>query len=382
MPSTSTRNRRSWPYALVALALLVYLVLPDRPAPSFQDLAQKMPQIPQNLPEWVEHFPQVPWRPRPPKKNPFAAPDATQQKIPKKSLKLREEIEKQTDHLTQHSPTLTFSHIYVVSLPSRQDRRQTMSRLASALGLKFTFIDAEPKDSDMITWIGERVFETRRKKRRPLAKAMGLPVEEIGGVAVGSPWLAMDGQKGEAGTLALPSLKDARWQDLTWTEFLEQEETKGLASGTSSPLLRPLNASFDVVEALWDPTEARDTRQTNSAVLSTWHSHVKAIKTMRANDDESALVLEDDVDMEWDIESVWAAVHRRLPPEWELVYLGSCWGRESTCPFSFTVYCVACAKLYAQTRPSYIHLYSTPNRLGVCMATPCPAQGTQSYLTY
>ena len=44
----------------------------------------------------------------------------------------------------------------------------------------------------------------------------------------------------------------------------------------------------------------------------------------------TALVLEDDVDMEWDINRIWPTILRRLPkgngpePAWQQVYLGHC----------------------------------------------------------
>lgn len=62
---------------------------------------------------------------------------------------------------------------------------------------------------------------------------------------------------------------------------------------------------------------------------------------MVENEDESALILEDDVDVEWDLERTWARIRRRLPGErerelnggkgemdWDVSFLGHCWGRE------------------------------------------------------
>lgn len=50
--------------------------------------------------------------------------------------------------------------------------------------------------------------------------------------------------------------------------------------------------------------------------------------------DESALILEDDVDIEWDLERLWSRIERRLPRDadgkyaWDINFLGHCWGRE------------------------------------------------------
>lgn len=72
-----------------------------------------------------------------------------------------------------HSQTLTFSHIYVLSLPTRLDRREQMSRLGHALGLNFTFVDAVSKDEPFIKWIAEQVLVIRKKK---LAIMVRLPL--------------------------------------------------------------------------------------------------------------------------------------------------------------------------------------------------------------
>lgn len=52
------------------------------------------------------------------------------------------------------------------------------------------------------------------------------------------------------------------------------------------------------------------------------------MKEMIKNGDESALILEDDVDIEWDLEMLWNPIAGKLPLDWEVVYLGHCWGRE------------------------------------------------------
>lgn len=68
------------------------------------------------------------------------------------------------------------------------------------------------------------------------------------------------------------------------------------------------------------------------------------VKQMLVDGCESALMMEDDVDVEWDLERVWSRIRRRLPvasgrdgeeDEWDVSFLGHCWGREllseSTC---------------------------------------------------
>ena len=83
------------------------------------------------------------------------------------TLAYRNHLELTTSPVSQitHSPTLGFSHIYVLSLPHRTDRRDDMRKLGRALGLELTFIDAAKKEEPFFQWIAERVAETRVKRR-------------------------------------------------------------------------------------------------------------------------------------------------------------------------------------------------------------------------
>lgn len=208
-----------------------------------------------------------------------------------------------------------------------------MRRIASALGLRITFVDAVNKNSPMILWIGEQVYRMREKKRPFLARALGLQEQDVGGMSIDSIWLARPGQKGKT-VLDLPSAKEDRFGGLDWVEYMlaavkeAGSEPSGDESGGGK--LLPSNPAFNVSQKLWDPLEKIPSRQMNTAVLSTWFSHMKAIRTMRANGDESALVLEDDVDIEWDIERLWNSIIKKMPDTWEMTFLGHCWGKEST----------------------------------------------------
>ena len=118
-----------------------------------------------------------------------------------------------------------------------------------------------------------------------------------------------------------PSLARAEYGGLDWVSYLE-----------SAPLskLIPHDQHFNVTEAMWDPLESHPFRQMNDAVHATWYSQTRVLETMRRNGDDTALVLEDDVDMEWDIHRIWPTILRRLPkgdgpePAWQQAYLGHC----------------------------------------------------------
>ncbi|KAK9899305.1 hypothetical protein P389DRAFT_209278 [Cystobasidium minutum MCA 4210] len=250
----------------------------------------------------------------------------------------------------KHSPTLTFDHIYVLSLPHRTDRRSRMNKIAHALGLKFTFVDATGKDSPLIGWIAERVKEIRERKVKILAPLLGKPESEIGGMGTGSLWLKGDDEK--IG-LTFPDLKtlDDRWKidrlkaaSLSNDPVSNEQDEQIVASDFSGQqvvdwvtyldstdkldMLKPSVPHLNVSELLYDPVEPLPARQVNDGVVATWYSQTRVWKKMVENKDKSALILEDDVDMEWDIERIWPNIERALAPDWEVVFLGHCWGRE------------------------------------------------------
>ncbi|KEI41399.1 uncharacterized protein L969DRAFT_85170 [Mixia osmundae IAM 14324] len=246
-----------------------------------------------------------------------------------------------------HSKTLGFSRIYVISLASRTDRRARMKRIAHALGIELTFIDAAPKDSDLIKWIAERVVKVRSEKRRLIARARSVDEAELGGSTVGSVWLApsvpwkinpaLEQPSEETdweGTdkVIWPSLKKDHYEGMDWVEYLNTRPDPYLT-------LKPDDPDLNVTSALWDYLDSYAARQVNDAVIATWHSQTRALHKMKENGDTTALVLEDDVDFEWDIENMWNTIKTFLPTEekpregsepWEMVFLGHCWGAETS----------------------------------------------------
>lgn len=235
--------------------------------------------------------------------------------------------------LSSTPPRPAFDHVYVVSLPSRQDRRDQMRQIAAALQLNITFIDATLSSDPKITWIAEHVYDVRQQKAKHLlstarGKSRADQQEpEVGGMGVGSVWLAMDGQRSRRGkTLHLPPIPN-------WVAALYE-------AVDADRQLHPQDPHFDVTAHLRDPIERIESRQLNAAVLSTWFSHVEAWRLMQRNADKAALFLEDDIDMEWDFAARWASIDSKLPPDWHSVFAGHCWGREMTCagpsPCSFS----------------------------------------------
>lgn len=67
-------------------------------------------------------------------------------------------------YLSAYTPTLSRSPIFMYFPSSRRDRRDQLLKLADALGLRITFVDAESKEASFNKWIAERVYEVRQQK--------------------------------------------------------------------------------------------------------------------------------------------------------------------------------------------------------------------------
>ncbi|GAA5988999.1 hypothetical protein JCM10908_006263 [Rhodotorula pacifica] len=240
-------------------------------------------------------------------------------------LSYRLHLERTTSPPAQrmHSPTLTFDHIYVLSLPSRLDRRNEMQQLARAHGLELTFVDAVNKSEPFIKWIAEQAAQVRSERLEIMARTRGVDVSTLGGLHVGNDWSTP--MPSPNSTTPFPPRSDPRFasHDGDWVAYLESH----YEAGTLSSLL-PSDPDFNVTSALWDSNEAIAGRQVNEGVISTYWGHSRAMKKILENGDRSALILEDDVDWEWDLERLWSRMERKLPGEWEAVLLGHCWGKE------------------------------------------------------
>lgn len=151
--------------------------------------------------------------------------------------------------------------------------------------------------------------------------------DTFGGLTIGNDWLVQT----PSDNTTFPALPRTSTTSSTasWVDQLEAAyESDSLSS------LEPRDPHLNVTTALWDPVEKIAGRQVNEGVISTFWGHTRAIKKMVANGDESALILEDDVDVEWDLERLWSRMERRLPRDeegqstWDISFLGHCWGRE------------------------------------------------------
>ncbi|GAA5905599.1 uncharacterized protein JCM6883_005383 [Sporobolomyces salmoneus] len=284
------------------------------------------------------------------------------------SLTYRQQLELSTSPpgFLTHSPTLTFSKIYVLSLPSRQDRRETIKQLADALGIEVEFVDAMDKEDSMFEWIAQRVRETRKLRKKMISKARGIPQSSIGGNTIGGDWtspfpnsdsLENNDEKTPFPLYPLPpsSFPLLRKQlsstaSSNWVEHLEKLDSRNQLSQLE---LEPTSSKpINVTRLLWDPLEKVSARQITRGMMSTWWGQTRVMKRIVERADASALVLEDDVDLEWDLERLWNTVQRRLPDGWDITYLGYCWGGENQKPQYLH------PLLHPSTGPMCLHAYA------------------------
>ncbi|KAM0791918.1 hypothetical protein ACM66B_004172 [Microbotryomycetes sp. NB124-2] len=278
---------------------------------------------------------------------------------PTNSLEYRYHLERTTSPQSQlvHSKTLTFDKIYVLSLPWRKDRRQQMTQLAKALGVEIEFVDASSKDEPFMKWIAERAVEVRRQRIEIMAEAQGVVATKIGGLKIGNDWL-----KTRPSTTTefpeFPSTQVTPSADSSWVDVLEEAHSTNQLSK-----LVPEDPNLNITRALWDHVEKIDGRQVNEGVISTFWGHTRAMKKVLENDDSSALILEDDVDVEWDLERLWSRIESKLPRDkksgreaWDVAFLGHCWGRELLKPQYLH------PTLHQSTAPLCLHGYAVTNK--------------------
>ena len=72
------------------------------------------------------------------------------------------------------------------------------------------------------------------------------------------------------------------------------------------------------------PGKPGKTTLLSKPMIACWHSHLRLIRRIaRAPEHSVSLVLEDDVDLEWDVEARLVALWPYLPKDWDIVFLGS-----------------------------------------------------------
>jgi Glycosyltransferase family 25 (LPS biosynthesis protein) len=203
-----------------------------------------------------------------------------------------------------HSKTLGVAdRLYVVSLPSRTDRREIMADLERAMDLEFTWHDATDYHTKDVEVILERIRWWRNENRvndsEPKADPSSFVFQWADDVDVLGPNLGLSGA------------------DL-WPESVGKSLLPPLPQ-VPIPDTRPPNLdSYGEAGNLFGYTPLRP------AQISCWYSHYSLMRKIAEGDDEVAIVFEDDIDMEWDLERRLRRMWPALPADWDMVMIGEC----------------------------------------------------------
>ncbi|KAF8439285.1 hypothetical protein L210DRAFT_3541758 [Boletus edulis BED1] len=211
------------------------------------------------------------------------------------------------------------THIYVISLAERQDRREQMELLRTTQNLTWTVVDAVPGNATLVNRIFDWVtlYHTESSSKVLGTSSFRWP-EEINALSVSThePWK----QSGSD----------------TWSETSPSSKPKFPGKfGSSTYANLACATEDDSILAL-----ANDTPKwmvLSPAKVACWHSHVSAIRLFverqdahdRHRGDDVAVILEDDID---DISIRLSQIWTFLPAGWDIVFLGHCWSDESYYP--------------------------------------------------
>ncbi|KZP30275.1 hypothetical protein FIBSPDRAFT_701423, partial [Athelia psychrophila] len=216
------------------------------------------------------------------------------------------------------------SKIFVVSLPSRNDRREQMRHLLSALGLRWSYEDAVGSEMPVVGAIMRTVRRRRGFTKKPTfrwPKDINAVASTLGPIprAGSELWTSLDSHDSPHPQNASPPRNN---------------------SGASLSSEIPLTCAIEDDTIPDHSPNLPHNKILTLAKVAVWESHLSVVR-MAAEDTSTAInvhgervsiILEDDVDMEWDIHDRIEGIWSLLPKGWDAVFLGHCWSNESHYP--------------------------------------------------
>jgi len=239
---------------------------------------------------------------------------------------------------SNHSRTLGIADgIFVISLERRQDRRDLMDAIARALDLNFNYISATdfktPKGLSTVEKLIERVrwqrdrIDDREAKQEDWPKQSASDREDDGTYI----WNAFPFAWSED---VVENAKNPLDKPIGWTgaDFWDMDPPdEEWEAAHPLPSLTDEEKRVGVPMAVVKNILHKRQNLTNAAV-SCWHSHVKALREIVRRQLNVAIVFEDDIDIEWDVERLLKLQLPFLPDDWDIVYLGHCFSQEYDSP--------------------------------------------------
>ena len=203
---------------------------------------------------------------------------------------------------------IAHTHIYVISLADRQDRREQMEFLRTIQDLTWTIIDAIPGNATLVKRILDWVVLHRAESKKIGTLGFRWP-EEINTLSVSHEPLKQSGSD-------------------TWARTLPSSKPKSGKSSPSTYSSLPCAIEDDSIPIFTNATP--EWMVLSPAKVACWHSHISAIRRFierhdshdHRRGDDVAIILEDDIDMEKDISARLSQVWTFLPAGWDIVFLG------------------------------------------------------------
>ncbi|KAL7416238.1 hypothetical protein BDY24DRAFT_412454 [Mrakia frigida] len=223
----------------------------------------------------------------------------------------RAQLEQEDEHGIGESRTLGFDRIVTLSLPGNEGTRGLhMGILSEALELDIDFLPSTPSSSPIVTWIAERVLSDFLFRSSSSSSSTGTPTP---------PYL-----------FETPS---PLYENTPWPLYLETYDP------TTEPERFVLTGEHGDEEEIWKRLVKEVGKQGEldeftvgglKGMIACWHAHIRALLWIeRTEGVGSALILEDDIDMEWDVKRLWGGMSMQLPQNWDIIYFGYVWSQEN-----------------------------------------------------
>ena len=199
------------------------------------------------------------------------------------------------------------SDIFVISLQRRTDRRSGMLKLADIMHLNFTWVDAvDANDPDIA-----KIMQHVRAQRYLESLSSFKPGSFKDAVTHSTP----DGLFGsDLWTLNASDPRAATQNSNKLSVSRNLVDTDVPIPCTKGSPFRPLAVP---------PGKPGKTTVLSKQMVACWHSHLQLIRRIvRAPEHRVAIVFEDDVDLEWDVEARLVALWPYMPQDWDIVFLG------------------------------------------------------------
>ncbi|KAF8545942.1 hypothetical protein OG21DRAFT_1491746 [Imleria badia] len=124
----------------------------------------------------------------------------------------------------------------------------------------------------------------------------------------------------------------------TWAETLPSSKLEPDEVGPSTYSSLPCAIEDESIPTFTNGTP--EWMVLSPAKVACWHSHISAIRRFvqghdsqdHRREDNVAIILKDDIDMEKDISTQLSQVWASLPAGWDIVFLGYCWSDEAYYP--------------------------------------------------